>query len=55
MITVLALIICLIPISRVYLNVHYLSDVLAGLSLGWILLRLSYYLFFGEQYATNNT
>lgn len=55
MITILALIICLIPISRVYLNVHYLSDVLAGLSLGWVLLRLSHHLFFGEQYATNNT
>ncbi|HBP98275.1 phosphatase PAP2 family protein [Leuconostoc lactis] len=54
-ITILTLIICLIPISRVYLNVHYLSDVLAGLSLGWILLRLSYHLFFGERYATNNT
>lgn len=55
MITVLALIICLIPISRVYLNVHYPSDILAGLSLGWVFLRLSYHLFFGERYATNNT
>lgn len=53
MITILALIICLVPISRVYLNVHYPSDILAGLALGWVLLRLSYHLFIGERYATH--
>lgn len=44
----------LIAISRVYLNVHYLSDVIAGLSLAWLLLQLSYVLLIGEKHAANH-
>lgn len=37
----LFLLIILIGFSRIYLNVHYLSDVLAGFVLGYICLRVS--------------
>lgn len=37
--------IVIIPISRIYINVHYPSDILAGLALGSSLLLLSYYTF----------
>ncbi len=37
----LLLLVLLIGFSRIYLNVHYLSDVLAGFILGFICLRLS--------------
>ncbi|CAM3135018.1 phosphatase PAP2 family protein [Leuconostoc rapi] len=37
--------IVIIPISRIYINVHYPSDILAGLALGYSLLMLSRYIF----------
>ena len=37
----LFLLVVMIGFSRIYLNVHYLSDVLAGLVFGFICLRLS--------------
>ncbi|MFT9123543.1 MAG: phosphatase PAP2 family protein [Leuconostoc mesenteroides] len=43
---VLTSLIIIIPISRVYVNVHYPSDILAGLSLGYVLLFISKYLIF---------
>lgn len=51
----LFILILMIAISRVYLNVHYPSDVLAGLTLGWLLLKLSYHLFIGEMHDSHNT
>lgn len=42
--------IVIIPVSRIYINVHYPSDILAGLALGYSLLMLSHYIFnIGEQ------
>ncbi|WP_284295275.1 phosphatase PAP2 family protein [Leuconostoc litchii] len=37
--------IVIIPISRVFVNVHYPSDVIAGISLGYVLLTLSRFFF----------
>ncbi|WP_010008040.1 phosphatase PAP2 family protein [Leuconostoc fallax] len=46
LLTLLAMLMLIIPISRVYINVHYPSDILAGISLGFILLYISsHYLF----------
>ncbi|WP_273709717.1 phosphatase PAP2 family protein [Leuconostoc mesenteroides] len=42
----------IIPISRVYVNVHYPSDILAGLSLGYVLLFISKYFIFDLKSAT---
>ena len=41
LITVLATLILLIAFSRIYLNVHYASDVIAGIAVGFIWLVLS--------------
>ncbi|WP_220740068.1 phosphatase PAP2 family protein [Leuconostoc miyukkimchii] len=41
----LSVLIILIPLSRIYVNVHYPSDILAGLSLGYGLLMTSQYIF----------
>ena len=41
LLTLLAMLMLIIPISRVYINVHYPSDILAGISLGFILLYIS--------------
>ncbi|QEA59584.1 phosphatase PAP2 family protein [Leuconostoc koreense] len=51
-IIVLTSLIIIIPISRVYINVHYPSDVLAGLSLGYVLLLISKYFIFDLKSAT---
>ncbi|WP_273947832.1 phosphatase PAP2 family protein [Leuconostoc mesenteroides] len=49
---VLTSLIIIIPISRVYVNVHYPSDILAGLSLGYVLLFISKYFIFDLKSAT---
>ncbi|MGQ2285923.1 phosphatase PAP2 family protein [Leuconostoc suionicum] len=49
---ILTSLIIIIPISRVYVNVHYPSDVLAGLSLGYMLLFISKYFIFDLKSAT---
>lgn len=38
----------LLPISRVYLNVHYPSDIIGGMLLGFIILQISRYIFIKE-------
>ncbi|MEX0380502.1 phosphatase PAP2 family protein [Leuconostoc sp. MS02] len=44
--------IIIIPISRIYVNVHYPSDILAGLTLGYSLLIMSQNIFhIGGQHA----
>ena len=49
---VLTSLIIIIPISRVYVNVHYPSDILAGLSLGYVLLFISKYFIFDLKSPT---
>ena len=41
LVTVLGILILLIAFSRIYLNVHYASDVIAGIAVGFIWLVLS--------------
>ena len=41
----LLILIITIPTSRIYVNVHYPSDILAGLALGYGLLILSQHIF----------
>ncbi len=44
-VTMLLILIITIPTSRIYVNVHYPSDILAGLALGYGLLILSQHIF----------
>ncbi|MGR8822651.1 phosphatase PAP2 family protein [Leuconostoc citreum] len=54
-ITIFTLLLFVIPISRIYVNVHYPTDIIAALSLGYSLLTLSKYLFLtGDSYDTIN-
>lgn len=39
----------LIPLSRLYLGVHFLADVLGGLALGGLMLAISYYIILRSQ------
>ncbi|MFZ2965384.1 MAG: phosphatase PAP2 family protein, partial [Leuconostoc falkenbergense] len=41
--------IILIPISRVYVNVHYPSDILAGMAIAYTMLYISQQLFFNNK------
>ncbi|MGZ8559005.1 MAG: phosphatase PAP2 family protein [Chitinophagaceae bacterium] len=56
LVAVLVLLIVLIGYSRVYLRVHYASDVIAGLIIGLIWLLISLSVLNGlEQYVENNS
>lgn len=46
LIIIFSLIACIIPFSRIYLRVHYVSDVLAGICLGIICIIVTVNKFF---------
>ncbi len=50
LVALLAIWIALIGISRIYVGVHYPSDVLAGFLLGFVLLTLSQAFFYGIKW-----